>query len=738
MLPIQCLYNPEIVSTIKLFFRPERHRTVTTIEEELQFDFAEATREKYEQLKQQAKSQLVNKWRELTEGGGARTFGSIFGSSKHLTLSLKLIAPHIIIPTNTCQLHIGLGYWQMGNRVEDEDGESVASSAFATPPENEDEFEDAVEEILINPVETEQHQKQVAFDIYTLNIQNFQITIGDNNQDWIEILNRGYSSYHLLNSVNFSLQIKRQLILSYDDEAWLDMHVTLSEFTINMSALQAQMLNHCIKSLDTVENLKRRQTAQQLRDQGTLTQAKQAYSELEERERKKLDKIKEQRQVLIGFSVDKIVVNLTDDNFAPLCAMQLEEFNWQFVKKPLSGQSSFDIGSFVLVDHKASKLGEEYHFIISCSRRCGIDVGSGIVIDSGGPMTPINYRAQKPESFSPETPKGLIQSAVEKLYELTKPEVKRVPTMTDLDSHQTPLIQTTIVWYHSSSPDLHDKPVGVSYQTIECKFSSIDIVVQPSSWAHTVSIVDKIAKQFEFIKRDDHMKTDSDLESNKSPVSLSKPWHRTFTLEFETIHTLFTRILKRGQFEGHPQKIMSMKVKNTNGTLVIDENQGLNLDARITGIIAHDLTHANPNAKQRTENSEVPYFSRHSPVRLFSVGNTDRFVPDIGEAFQYIYCNEEESSDGGNALSIHLKNTADLTMNIGGIKYVHSARFLSEFLDSIDQFEREWGEKISREGREYMKTGMSKSMRKVMTTVGMEAAFYNPDEVVGVQGIGVG
>lgn len=79
MLPVEFTYNQNIVNAIKLFFRPPRRtRHLTEIDDEkLQFDFADATREKFELVKEQAKNQLVSKWRELTEGGGARTFGSI-------------------------------------------------------------------------------------------------------------------------------------------------------------------------------------------------------------------------------------------------------------------------------------------------------------------------------------------------------------------------------------------------------------------------------------------------------------------------------------------------------------------------------------------------------------------------------------------------------------------------------------------------------------------------------------
>ena len=116
----------------------------------------------------------------------------------------------------------------MDNRIEQEDGASAASSVFATPPEDmltDDELEPEDMEIHINP--NTNKPEHTHYDIYTLNIQYFQVAIGKPGHDWESILNRGSSEYHLLNSVNFSLQIKRQLILSYDDEAWLDMAIAI-------------------------------------------------------------------------------------------------------------------------------------------------------------------------------------------------------------------------------------------------------------------------------------------------------------------------------------------------------------------------------------------------------------------------------------------------------------------------------------------------------------------------------
>jgi hypothetical protein len=253
-------------------------------------------------------------------------------------------------------------------------------------------------------------------------------------------------------------------------------------------------------------------------------------------------------------------------------------------------------------------------------------------------MTPIERlsKTTKNTEKSAESP-GFLESVINKLSNPGLRRVETSPITENLDelSDFPPLIQCSVVWYHSSSPDLHDKPVGVSYQTIELKLSSMDIVIQPTSWAHTVGIVDKITKQFEFASSEiepelepENDKNNENLQNSQNPQNpqnpqnspenkLSKPWHRTFSVELDTIHILLTRILQKGKFKGYPQKVMSMKVQNTQGVLVFDESQAMNLDARISGVIAHDLTNANPSASERLKDASFGKVNPATPARLF-------------------------------------------------------------------------------------------------------------------------
>merc|ERR1712072_1396134 len=100
---------------------------------------------------------------------------------------------------------------------------------------------------------------------------------------------------------------------------------------------------------------------------------------------------------------------------------------------------------------------------------------------------------------------------------------------------------------------------------------------------------------------------------------------------------------------------MSMKIQNTQGTCVIDESNSMNLDARILGVIAHDLTNANPSASERLNDSSFGKANLSSPARLFAVGDvgmTDLAKYDNGEVFQYLFKDKNQDSDGKNGTDI--------------------------------------------------------------------------------------
>ena len=83
------------------------------------------------------------------------------------------------------------------------------------------------------------------------------------------------------------------------------------------------------------------------------------------------------------------------------------------------------------------------------------------------------------------------------------------------------------------------------------------------------------------------------------------------------------------------------------------------------------------------------------------------------------------------ALNLDISKTTSsqtLKINIGDINYVHSARFITEFLDSLDQFDQILQQQVSQSARDKFKSTMANQMRKVATEIGMEAAFFNPDE----------
>lgn len=637
-------------------------------DDQLKFNFTDAIREKQNQLKIQAKNQLMNKWRQLTEGSGPKTFGSIFGSSKHLTLSVKVIAPHIVLPAvdDNFELHVDLGYWKIQNSaIKAEDGMSINSSEFdefMTPPEEESDLEleegpVSVPNNQIDNLNLDTPSRSVTnghiinnqhYDVYQLEIKSLQIALGEKTLPWFELFNRGHGPNHILNSINFALEVKRQIILSYTDSAWLELQGTLDEFVLNMSFTQATLINSCIKNLESEEEKKIKLMRKTLVASGQLTQSKQAYNELDEKERKKLDKIKEQRQVLADFMINKIIINLTENNSSPICAIQLENLKWQLVKKPLSGSTIFSMTSFVLVDHKASELGDDYHFIISANNNVGIDLKSGTLIDSGL-TTPCDdttnqitrsmvtsmemERIKESESQNSDSPN--LQSAIEQL------------------AKDQALMNAKIDWFHSSSPDLQDKPVGVSYQTVDVQFSSFDIVFQPLSWASTASTVDKIMKS---LSPDTSSNINDDVSyasDEASPIeegndnTKAKPWHTTFNLEIETIHLLFTRILKRGPFKDSPQKIVSMEIKNTHTTITHDQNDSIHWGSKIKSIVAHDITNANPSAAERSGNVHLSKRNPYKPARIFTIGQVGTYSTDADteeHAFHYIYPGDQPSS----------------------------------------------------------------------------------------------
>lgn len=781
MLPMKIYYDKHVVNEIKSFFKsknlpsnysfhqnnegPEQNFSHLlqdlgdTNEEDLKYNFTQILKEKQKQLKEQAKNQLMNKWRQLTEGSGPKTFGSIFGSSKHLTLSIKIIAPHIVLPCQNIELHLDLGYWKIENSARAEDGLSINSSEFLTPEETfEDAESELIEDVAINSDNVMMVPQNIAktnsqkrpskdtdtshsnnpqqhYDIYHLTISDFQLAIGSKSDNWLDILNKGHGPNHILNSFCFNLEVKRQIVLSYTDSAWLEVQGNLTEFIINISSKQAKNINLCLKELESEESKQMKEMRKNLVASGQLTQSKQAYNELEEKERKKLDKIKEQRQLLCDFTITKIIINLTDDTAMPICAIQLENLKWQLVKKPLSGSAIFSLTTFILVDHKASQLGDDYHFIISANNKVGIDVGSGKLIDSGA-RTP----GVMSSSFHAGAPgEEVLTHALNKLHD-----------------YKRPLINTEINWFHSSSPDIQDKPVGVSYQTVDVEFSSFDIVFQPISWASTASTVDKIMKALVGQSSKPPETKKPKLSSKSREISITelqpdedtqaKPWHTTFTLEINTIHMLFTRILKRGPFKNSAQKIVSMKIDNTHTTVIMDQNSNINWSSKIKSIVAYDLTNSNLSAQERNRNLADSFNIKtdrnpYKPARIFTIGKVEKYqknAENFNHAFHYIYPDDgvserqhlHDKSDC-HALNLEIskdKKSQSLKIVIGDINYVHSSRFITEFLDSLDQFDEQWNEQVSASSRDLLKSSMANSMRRVATNMGMEAAFFNPDE----------
>ena len=118
-------------------------------------------------------------------------------------------------------------------------------------------------------------------------------------------------------------------------------------------------------------------------------------------------------------------------------------------------------------------------------------------------------------------------------------------------------------------------------------------------------------------------------------------------------------------------------------------------------------------------------------ARIFEIGKSAKLTydPEIDEIFQYIYPETHREETAIKVEILKSKSSTGISMKVGGIRYVHSARMLSEALDSVDQFEAEWAKQISQSTRNMMKSAASSKIRSTFKDLGYESTFYKPDDL---------
>ena len=755
-LPMKIYYNKTVIKMIQKFFKPkkiigssgERSSTMNDIgikennaQKNITLDLIdtlfeetdpeELIRQKQEIMRNKARNQLMNKWREMTEGGSPLPLSI---GIKNLQLSIMILAPHVVIPSidTETELHIDLGFWRIKNFDEKENEIGITSRSHArsqdslctnenedsnqtefwTPPEGHSQSDSTDmlhhEAGAHKTMHSDQNYYKTAlqnklnrmdshghYDKYNLKIEGLQSTIGGRNLPWTKILNGSSSTgssdqsrYHILNRISFNLDLKRQMILYYKDSAWLEFTGDLEEFVLNLSIEKAMQLQKCInnmteqidlKSIDSMNASGRTSTTEKGNNNTDMTdwfgykrgthkdENELAYNELDDHEKANLDNIKEERQASIEFNVNKFAINLDIGGSSILnskkyanvprniCSMKFEKLNGIFIKKPFSGKALFNTDLFILEDQSQNYL---------------------MKIDGG--------------------------------------------------------INSDMTWYKSSSPDLRDKPDGVSYQITNITLPRIDVFFNPVTWAESASAADEISKSFgdtndQDAKPDeetiDKKRTEEDVQPQVNTAVSATPStsDSDFNFKIANLNIHMTRMLKTGPFKGQIQHICQFTMSNMTSNVSMDHQNSILLTCQITSMIADDLTHANLSAAARSwtlpETAKTDKYSEnpYKKARIFTFGKieTSDYLNNENSAFHYIYPDRSENevegkSDAKNILAIQIDmtkiaNKETATINIGNIKYMHSARFVTEMFDCSVQFEENWNEILSKKRKDQMR-----------------------------------